>query len=42
MPSVEDKWWLVEKDGKVVNENSDEDKDSSEEDKNEGKVSLFK
>lgn len=34
MPAEDDKWWMVEKDGKLVNENSDDEKDS-EEDKQE-------
>ena len=34
IPAEDDKWWMVEKDGKLVNENSDDEKDS-EEDKQE-------
>ena len=41
MPAEDDKWWMVEKDGKLVNENSDDEKDS-EEDKqeNDGDVQM--
>lgn len=35
MPAEDDKWWLVEKDGKMTNGTSEDEKDSDE-DKKDG------
>ena len=37
MPGEDDKWWMVEKDGKMVNGNSD-DEDEKDSNGDEGKL----